>query len=45
VLQLAGIKDIWTKAEGRTNNRFSTSMAVVNAIDELNKMRVKQPWS
>ena len=45
VLQLAGVKDIWTKAEGRTKNRFSTSMAVVNAIDELNKMRVKQPWS
>ncbi len=45
VLQLAGVKDVWTKAEGRTKNRFSTSMAVVNAIDELNKMRLKQPWN
>lgn len=45
VLQLAGVKDVWTKAEGRTRNRFSTSMAVINAIDELNRMRVKQPWS
>ncbi|VVB73187.1 30S ribosomal protein S5 [uncultured archaeon] len=45
VLQLAGVKDVWTKAEGRTKNRFSTAMAVVNAIDELNRMRIKQPWS
>jgi len=45
VIQLAGIKDIWTKAEGRTKNRFNTSMAVVNAIDQLNKIRVKQEFS
>ena len=45
VLQLAGVKDLWTKAEGRTRNRFSTVMAVVGAIDELNKMRVKKPWT
>ena len=45
VIQLAGIKDIWTKAEGRTKNRFNTSMAVVDAIDQLNKIRVKQEFS
>jgi len=45
VIQLAGIKDIWTKAEGRTKNRFNTSMAVVDAIDQLNKIRMKQEFS
>ena len=45
VLQLAGIKDVWTRAEGRTRNRFNTVMAVVNAIDQLNQIRIKQEWS
>jgi small subunit ribosomal protein S5 len=45
VLQLAGVKDIWTKAEGRTKNRFNTSMAVVAALDELNKIRVMKEFS
>ncbi len=45
VLQLAGVKDIWTKAEGRTKNRFNTSMAVVDALDQLNRIRVKKEFS
>ncbi len=45
VLQLAGIRDIWTKAEGRTKNRFNTSMAVVDALDQLNKIRVKNEFT
>lgn len=44
VLQLAGISDVWTTASGRTRNRYNTSMAVVNAIDQLNEIRVTQPW-
>ena len=45
VLQLAGVKDIWTKAEGRTKNRFNTSLAVVDALDQLNKIRVKTEFA
>mgnify|MGYP001595466077 CR=1 FL=1 len=45
VLQLAGIRDVWTKAEGRTRNRFNIARAVVDAIDQLNQIRIKQEWS
>jgi len=45
ILQLAGIRDVWTKAEGRTRNRFNTAMAVVDAIDQLNQIRIKREWS
>lgn len=44
-LQLAGMKDVWTKAEGRTRNRLNTVMAVHDALNQLNKMRIKQDWS
>lgn len=44
-LQLAGVKDVWTKAEGRTRNRLNTVMAVHDALNQLNRMRVKKEWS
>lgn len=45
VLQLSGIKDVWTKAEGRTKNVYNTAKAVVDAIDSLNRVRIKREWS
>jgi len=45
VLQLAGIKDIWTRAEGRTRNRYNTAAAVIDAIDMLNRIRLRKEWS
>lgn len=41
VLELGGIKDAWTKAEGRTRNVLNTALAVIDALDSLNRLRVK----
>lgn len=40
VLQLSGIKDVWTKAFGRVENRLNASFAVIEAIKNLNKLRI-----
>lgn len=45
VLQLAGVKDVWTKAEGRTRNRLNTAMAVHDALNQLNKLRISKEWT
>jgi len=45
VLQLAGIKDVWTRATGRTRNRYNTAAATIGAIDMLNRIRLKKEWS
>lgn len=44
-LQLAGVKDVWTKAEGRTRNRLNTVMAVHDALNQLNRIRIGKEWS
>ncbi|MEM2974104.1 MAG: 30S ribosomal protein S5 [Candidatus Micrarchaeia archaeon] len=45
VLQLAGIKDVWTRATGRTKNRFNSAAATVEAIDMLNRIRLRREWT
>ena len=45
VLQLAGIKDVWTRAEGRTRNKYNTAAATIAAIDMLNMIRMRKEWS
>ena len=45
VLQMAGLKDIWTRAEGRTRNRYNTAAAAIAAIDMLNQIRLKKEWN
>jgi len=45
VLQLAGLKDVWTRAEGRTRNKYNTAAAAIEAIDMLNKIRMRKDWN
>jgi len=45
VLQLAGIKDVWTRAEGRTRNKYNTAAATIAAIDMLNMIRMRKEWN
>ncbi len=42
ILQMAGIKDVWTKAFGRVENRLNTSYATLEAIKNLHKMRLSE---
>ena len=44
VLAFAGVKDVWSFSRGHTRNIYNTSMAVVDAIERLNSMRIKDGW-
>jgi small subunit ribosomal protein S5 len=44
VLSAAGVKDIWSFSRGRTRNIYNNSMAVINALEKLNSMRLKTGW-
>lgn len=39
VLELAGVRDVWTFARGRTRNILNTVLATINALDSLNKLK------
>lgn len=39
VLELAGIKDVWTLSKGRTRNVLNMVLATVNALSKLNKLK------
>lgn len=39
VLELAGVKDVWSFSSGRTRNTLNTIQAVVTALDTLNKLK------
>ncbi len=39
VLEMAGIKDCWTFAKGRTRNVLNTILATINALSSLNKLK------
>ena len=39
VLELAGVKDVWSFTSGRTRNSLNVSLAVMNAFDTLNKLK------
>ncbi len=39
VLELAGVKDVWSFTAGRTRNSLNTALAVLNAFDCLNKLK------
>lgn len=39
VLQIAGVKDIWSKARGKTQSRLNYVMAVFDAFKRINRMR------
>jgi len=45
VLRVAGIHDAWTFTRGRTGGSiYNTAMATLDALDSLNKMKVKGDW-
>ncbi len=44
VLGMAGVKDAWSFARGRTRGMYNTAMAVFNALENLNKMKYKGDW-
>jgi len=44
VLAAAGVKDIWSFSRGHTRNIYNTAMAVIDAIEQLNTMRIKDGW-
>ena len=44
VLSAAGVKDAWTFGRGRTRTIYNTAIAVFNALDSLNRMKVYRDW-
>ncbi|MEW6328946.1 MAG: 30S ribosomal protein S5 [Candidatus Micrarchaeota archaeon] len=44
VLGMAGVKDAWSFARGRTRGMYNTAMAVFNALGNLNKMKYRGDW-
>jgi len=44
VLSFAGVKDAWTFSRGKTSSKLNTARATVDALDKLNKMKVKGSW-
>jgi len=39
LLELAGVKDVWTFSKGRTRARYNTVMAVYRALQSINHMK------
>ncbi len=39
VLHIAGLKDIWSSAEGSTSNIYNTAMATIDALDSINRKK------
>ena len=44
VLQLAGVKDIWSFSRGHTRSIYNTAMATADALEQLSTMRLKGNW-
>ena len=44
ILKLAGIHDIWSKSEGQTASRINMVMAVVKALNNLNRYRLRDEF-
>ncbi len=42
ILQLAGIKDVWSNTEGQTKNKFNLVKATVNALQNLVKVHIQE---
>ncbi|HEV8289605.1 MAG TPA: 30S ribosomal protein S5 [Candidatus Norongarragalinales archaeon] len=39
VLELAGVRDVWTFTKGRTRNPLNMALATIKAIDSLNRLK------
>lgn len=44
VLTMAGVKDTWGFARGRTRSVYNTAMATYNALNSLNHMKFHEEW-
>ncbi|MFT4343169.1 MAG: 30S ribosomal protein S5 [Candidatus Woesearchaeota archaeon] len=40
ILELAGIKDVWSKARGKTGTKLNLILACVDALKKLNKVKI-----
>jgi len=45
ILELAGIKDVWSKTFGKTATRVNLAVACFNALKQISKMKVKDSFS
>ncbi len=43
VLELAGVKDVWTFAKGRTRNKLNMVLATISALNALNELKGGRP--
>ncbi len=41
ILLMAGVKDIWSKTNGNTDNIYNTGRATIEALDALNKLKAR----
>lgn len=39
MLELAGVKDVWSFSRGRTKSRYNTLVATYRALSSMNKMK------
>ena len=39
VLELAGVKDMWTFASGRTRDKYNMALATYEALNKLNELK------
>jgi small subunit ribosomal protein S5 len=44
VLSFAGVKDVWSFSRGRTRNVYNMAMAVIDALEKLNSMKLIESW-
>lgn len=44
VLTFAGIRDAWTFSRGKTSSKLNTARATLDALDRLNRMKIKGSW-
>ncbi|MFA5049703.1 MAG: 30S ribosomal protein S5 [Candidatus Micrarchaeia archaeon] len=42
VLQMAGVKDVWSKTQGNTANIYNTASATMKALNNLNRLKPKK---
>ncbi len=45
VLEKAGITDCWTSTKGNTRSRINMAKAVINALENMYKLRRKEDWN
>ena len=41
ILKLAGIKDMWSKTQGQTNNKQNVLFACINALEQLTQIKIR----